>query len=127
MQLNLNILVAGAACLALLIWWIAFRKSGQRGFLLALTGCLIIAGATLASQGVWRLVDLASIVLTSCFVLALVLVVFLLIRARRRRPRYHAPSQMLGSCSNCGKHGQLKQSKRGWLCPRCSQRYGVAA
>lgn len=123
MIINLNYLVAALGCIALLVCWIVCRKSGSRGLLLALGGCIVIAFAALAYQDTWRLVDLIGIVLACCVLLLLVLSISMVMKARRRRvPTYQAPDRILGTCSECGRRAALQRREQGWLCRHCARR-----
>lgn len=123
MILNLNYVAAVIGCIALLVCWLVCHKSGKRGLLLALGGCLVIIAATLAYKDTWRLADFAGIVLACCVLLLLFLSISMVTKARRRRvPHYQAPDKILGTCSECGRQGGLQRSKRGWLCRKCARR-----
>lgn len=125
MTIDLNMMVALAGCIALCLFWLTHLKSGIRGFLLVCAGCAVIF---VGYEGMGRVASLAGIVL-ACVVMALVLLsVAMLARARRRRiPRYQAPHEIDGRCSRCAKTAHLTHTKRGWLCAKCSRRYGMAA
>lgn len=91
MIIDLNLLASLAGCIALLAVWLKFwKKSGLRGFLLALLGCLTIY-AIYKSNG--QFLGMLGNVLLIAALAALLALVTGLIHARRRRVHVYIPPE----------------------------------
>jgi heme A synthase len=128
MIVNLNWIVAFLGCVALFLFWLWKRASGARGFLFMLIGLSVIIGAVIYQQDASQLPGMIGFLL-AFLVLALLLLCLgkLSFAHRHHAPRYQAPHEMRGRCSECAKLAQVKHYERGWLCATCANRRDAKA
>lgn len=128
MIIDLNWTVALLGCAALVLFWLWQRTSGVRGLLFVLLGNIIIIGAVLYTQNASRFSSVVGMLLAFLVIASLVLcLVMLSLKRRHQAPRYQAPNEMNGRCSECAKLAQLKHYKQGWLCAMCARRRDAKA
>lgn len=119
MILDFNWTVVLVACAGLLCFWWFFRKSGPVGLAITCTGCGFLFVAAVFVETPARLVNVTGLLLTLTLIASLLVLSGLVMRARRRIPRYHAPEVIDGRCSVCGRASNVRQTKHGWLCGNC--------
>lgn len=90
MTIDLNLIAAGAGCIALLVVWLKFWKSGPRGLFLALLGCLAIF-TLYRSNGQFQSM-LGSLLLIVALA-ALLALITALIHTRRKRVHVYIPPE----------------------------------
>lgn len=128
MIVNLNWIVALLGCASLFLFWLWKRSSGARGFLFMCIGLSVIVGAVIYQQDAPQLPGTIGFVLVFLVLALLLLCLAKLSFAHRHHvPRYQAPNEMNGRCSECAKLARLHHYERGWLCATCANRKDAKA
>lgn len=125
--LNFNVLAAIAGCAALFICSrVIWPVSRWRGLFLSVGGCAVIIGTTLIASFPARVMQLGGIALAVGLLALLLVCLSLLIHVQHQRsPRYQAPREITGACSQCAKSTHLTHYQQGWLCRACARRMGA--
>lgn len=88
MTINLNLLVAGAGCAALLLLGLIYRRGGLRTFIFVATGCVLIVAAYHSDK---RLPTLAGIFVAGVVICAILTTIHMLVLIQRRRVHVYRP------------------------------------